>query len=206
MRWLFTAIAFIACAVLIPINVTYNLRHVDAKRRDILSILTIRDVDGELLYAHVAVSYVVTLCIIAFVDFHWRAMVRLRHAWFRSPEYLDSFYARTLIVSNVPKKNQSDEGLKAIFDSTHVPYPTTSVHIGRKVGALPDLIEYHNATVREFEAILVTYLKGGRLGKKRPTIRIGGFCGIGGKKFDAIDYYTWDSVPQFGLAHSDTIF
>ena len=46
---------------------------------------------------------------------------------------------------------------------------------------LPDLIEYHNQTVREFEQILVTYLKGGKLGKKRPTITIGGFLGMGGE-------------------------
>ncbi|KAG5647091.1 hypothetical protein DXG03_001461 [Asterophora parasitica] len=190
MRWLFTGIAGLTCAVLIPINVTYNLQHVKAKKRDALSMLTIRDVSGDLLYAHVAVSYLITLMIIGFVHIHWKEMVRLRRRWFRSPEYLESFYARTLTVLRVPKKNQSDEGLKAIFESTKVPYPTTSVHIGRKVGKLPQLIDYHNATVREFEGVLVKYLKGGKLGRKRPTIRIGGTCGIGGMKKDAIDHYT----------------
>ncbi|GLB37735.1 putative cytosolic domain of 10TM putative phosphate transporter [Lyophyllum shimeji] len=190
MRWLFTGIAALTCAVLLPINITYNLRNVPTKKRDILSMLTIRDVGGNLLYAHVAVTYLITLMIIAFVEIHWRAMVKLRHAWFRSPEYLESFYARTLTVRRVPKKNQSDEGLKAVFESTKVPYPTTSVHIGRKVGKLPDLIEYHNTTVREFEAVLVKYLKGGKLGRKRPTIRVGGTCGMGGMKKDAIDHYT----------------
>ena len=34
------------------------------------------------------------------------------------------------------------------------------------------------------------YLKGGRIGKKQPTITIGGFMGMGGEKKDAIDYYT----------------
>jgi len=190
MRSLFSSVALLACAVLIPVNVTYNLRKVPSENRDILSILTIRDVGGVLLYVHVAVTYIITLIVIAFVNHHWKEMVRLRHTWFRSPEYLESFYARTLTIFNVPKQNQSDEGLRAILDSVHAPYPTTSVHIGRKVKALPSLIEFHNTTVREFEGVLVKYLKGGRLGKKRPTIRIGGTCGCGGKKMDAIDYYT----------------
>ncbi|KAG6861116.1 hypothetical protein C0995_003845 [Termitomyces sp. Mi166 len=190
MRWLFLGIASLTCAVLIPVNVTYNLKNVDAKKRDILTILTIRDVAGNLLYAHVAVTYLITLMIIGVVHIHWTAMIKLRHTWFRSPEYLESFYARTLTITRIPKKNQSDEGLRAIFESTKVPYPTTSVHINRKVGKLPELIEYHNTTVREFEAVLVKYLKTGRPGKKRPTIRVGATCGIGGMKKDAIDFYT----------------
>ena len=190
MRWLFTGIAVLGCGILIPINVYYNLKHVDKEGRDILSMLTIRDVSGNILFAHVAVTYLITFLIIGFVYVHWREMVRLRHAWFHSEEYQQSFYARTLAVRNVPKKYQSDEGLKAIFESVKVPYPTTSVHIGRKVGKLPELIELHNDTVRQLEEYLVRYLKGGKMGKKRPTIRIGGFLGMGGKKLDAIDYYS----------------
>ena len=190
MRSLFGSVALLTCAALIPVNITYNLRNVPSQSRDILSILTIRDVAGLLLYVHVAVTYIITLIVIAFVNYHWKEMVRLRRTWFRSPEYLESFYARTLTIFNVPKQNQSDEGLRAIFDSVQAPYPTTSVHIGRKVGDLSSLIEFHNTTVREFEEVLVKYLKGGKLGKKRPTIRIGGTCGCGGTKMDAIDYYT----------------
>jgi len=191
MRWLFTACSILAAGALIPINVTYNLKHVKSNKRDILSMLTIRDVSGEFLYAHVIVTYLITFVIIVFVDINWRAMIRLRHQWFRSPEYLQSFYARTLQVRHVPKKYQNDEGLKAIFDTVKVPYPTTSVHIGRKVGELPQLIEMHNDTVREFEQVLVKYLKGGKIRSKRPTIREGGCCGLGGTQLDAIDFYTY---------------
>ncbi|KAJ8519939.1 hypothetical protein ONZ45_g3182 [Pleurotus djamor] len=183
-------VACLSCAVLIPINIIYNLRNVPPKRRDALSMLSIRNVKGDMLYAHVTVSYLITLLIIGFSYYHWREMVRLRHAWFRSPEYLQSFYARTLAIMHVPKKYQSDEGIKAIFETVKVPYPTTSVHIGRKVGKLPELIDYHNETVRELEKVLVKYLKGGRIGKKRPTLRVGGCCGLGGTQRDAIDFYT----------------
>ncbi|CAL1711427.1 unnamed protein product [Somion occarium] len=190
MRWLFTCIAALACAVLIPINVTYNLQKVPKEGRDALSMLTIRDVQGNRLFVHVAVSYVITFLVMGFVWMNWRAVIILRRSWFRSPEYIQSFYARTLMLNDVPKKYQSDEGIRAIFNSVNAPYPTTSVHIGRSVGRLPELIEYHNDAVRELEQALVKYLKHGKIGKVRPTIRVGGFMCFGGEKKDAIDYYT----------------
>lgn len=189
-RSLFSSIAFALCAVLIPINITYNLKNVDINDRDDLSILTIRDVQGYTLAAHVAMSYVITGLVMFFVYINWVQMVRLRRAWFRSPEYAKSFYARTLAVMQVPKKFQSDEGIRAIFETHKVPYPTTSVHINRRVGQLPELIEFHNEAVRELERILVRYLRGGKIAKERPTIRIGGFMGMGGRKIDAIEFYT----------------
>lgn len=191
MRWLFTSIAFLTCAALIPVNVTYNLRNVKPKDRDALSMLTIRDVSGNLLFVHVAATYGICGLVMGFVWYHWKVVIRLRAQWFRSPEYTQSFYARTLMVNDVPRQFQTDEGIKAIFEATQAPYPTTSVHIGRAVGKLPELIEFHNQAVRELEQALVKYLKGGRIAKRRPMIRIGGFWGMGGSKQDAIDYYTY---------------
>jgi hypothetical protein len=200
-RWLFTCIAILTCGVLIPVNVSYNLNHVDQVNRDELSMLTIRDVKDNWLYIPVAVSYGVTILVVGFVYVHWAAMVRLRKQWYRSPEYIQSFYARTLMCMHVPKKYQSDEGIRAIFESVKVPYPTTSVHVGRRVGRLPELIEYHNDAVRELEKVLVRYLKGGRIGRERPTIRIGGFLGCGGVQKDAIEFYTAKLKRTEGAIH-----
>ncbi|KAH9944775.1 DUF221-domain-containing protein [Amylocystis lapponica] len=189
-RFLFTCIAVLACVMLMPVDITYNLKHVPSQSRDILSILTIRDVSGNFLFIHVAVTYLISFLVMGFVWMNWKEVVRLRHEWFRSPEYTKSFYARTLMVTDVQKQLQSDEGLRAIFETIQVPYPTTSVHIGRKVGQLPELIDFHNDTVRELEQVLVKYLKDGKVGKQRPMIRLGGFLCFGGEKKDAIDYYT----------------
>ena len=188
-RWMFTAVSILCCGILIPINIYYNTKVAKNTDQNILLTLTIRDVQGSWLWAHVAMTYIITLVIFAFIYMHWNAMVRMRGIWFRSSEYMDSFYARTLMVQGVPKKFQSDEGIRAIFQSMQMPYPTTSVHIGRRVGDLPEKIEKHNDTVRELEQVLVAYLKNGNVGKKRPTIRLGGGCG--GEKVDAIDYYTY---------------
>ena len=195
LRWMFTAISICCCGILIPINIYYNTKVTDNSSQNTLLLLTIRNVRGVWLWAHVAMTYIITFVVFAFVYIHWNAMVRMRGIWFRSPEYMNSFYARTLMIQGVPKKYQSDEGIRAIFQSMQMPYPTTSVHVGRRVGDLPELIEKHNDAVRELEHVLVGYLKGGKLGKKRPTVSLGG--GYGGKKVDAIEYYTY--VPVHSL-------
>lgn len=190
MRWLFTGVAALSCGILIPANIVFNLKNVDPKARDTLSMMTVGNVTGNILFVHVGVTYLITFLIMFLIYVNWVEMIKLRRAWFRSPEYLGAFYARTLTVLHVPKSHQSDGGIKDIFDSVRVPYPTTSVHIGRKVGKLPELIEYHNDTVRELETYLVKYLRGGKIGRKRPTVRIGGSCGCGGTTKDAIQFYT----------------
>ncbi|QRV98162.1 hypothetical protein RhiJN_26181 [Ceratobasidium sp. AG-Ba] len=190
LRWSFTAVAAVSCLGLGPVDVFYNLKNVASGKRNTLSMFTIENVHDLSLYAHVVASYAITLIILGAMWWHWKKMVELRHMWFRSDEYLKSFYARTLMITQVPKKLQSDPGLAGLFDDLRVPYPTTAVHIGRRVGRLPELIELHNEAVRQLEQVLVTYLKGGKLGKKRPTITIGGFLGFGGEKKDAIDYYS----------------
>ncbi|KDN47923.1 hypothetical protein RSAG8_03343, partial [Rhizoctonia solani AG-8 WAC10335] len=168
----------------------YNLKNVDASDRNPLSMLTVENIHERALYVHVAGAYVITLIILGSIWWHWREMVKLRLQWFRSDEYLQSFYARTLMIVQVPKKLQSDTGLEGLFGDMRMPYPTTAVHIGRRVGHLPEMIEYHNQAVRDLEQVLVKYLKGGKMGKKRPTITIGGFLGFGGTKKDAIDFYS----------------
>jgi hypothetical protein len=130
----------------------------------------------------VAATYLINAFALGLVYYNWRKVLVLRYRWFRSDEYTKSFYARTLMITGVPKKLQADDGLRSLFSGLGMPYPTTSVHIGHKVGQLPELVEYHNETVREFEKVLVRYLKGGKLGKKRPTITIGGWLGFGGEK------------------------
>jgi calcium permeable stress-gated cation channel len=197
MRWLFTIIAIGGAVMTVPVDVIYTLKH--NNKHNELTMLTVRDVYGRSLYAHVAAGYVYTGIVLFFAWKHWKAMAQLRSQWYRSPEYTKSFYARTLIVTRVPKKLQSDDGIKKIFEDLKMPYPATAVHIGRRVGQLPELIEQHNNNVRELETYLVRYLKGGKIGKKRPTIRIGGFLGMGGQKLDAIDYYRYVTQSFYNM-------
>ena len=130
------------------------------------------------------------LAYVLIVQFPLPQVIRLRRQWFRSDEYTKALYARTLMIQFVPKRYRTDEELQCLFETD---YPVTAVHIGRRVGNLPKLIERHNQAVCELEQYLVTHLKDGQIENKRPTIR------KAGKKVDAIDYWTYVS-----LAHTDT--
>jgi calcium permeable stress-gated cation channel len=189
MRTIFFLVALSGCAILIPIDVSYNLQHVSSPERDNLSILTIRDVRGSYLWAHIIMVYIITATVIVVVRYHWSIMVDLRAQYFRSPEYVHSFDP-TLTVTHIPKASRSEEGIRALLDSVEIPYPITDVHIGRRLEDLPRLVKVHNDTIRKFEQKMVRYLKGGKFGKKRPTVRVGGFLGMGGEVRDAIDHYT----------------
>jgi calcium permeable stress-gated cation channel len=85
-------------------------------------------------------------------------------------------------------------GLHKIFTGMQLPYPVTSVHIGRSVGHLPELIKRHNETVRELEKLVLKHMDGDELEAYRPTIRVGGCCGMGGRRVDAIKFYTYVST------------
>ncbi|KAH9485088.1 hypothetical protein JR316_0001995 [Psilocybe cubensis] len=71
-----------------------------------------------------------------------------------------------------------------------LPYPVTSTRIGKHVGELPRLIEQHDEAVIQLEEVVAKYTNGGKPSSHRPTIIIGGFCGLGGTRVDAIKYYT----------------
>lgn len=192
MRWMMTTLAVLMAAVLMPVDIAYNVRAGGSTLvRNKLNYVNMSNVHGSYLWAHVGMSYVGTIVALAFIWYHYREMVRLRWAYFRSEEYQTSFHARTLMMTDVNKRYQSDQALGAVLSETKMPYPLTEVHIGRRVGMLPDLIEKHNDLVRELERVLAKHLKDPKhVPAKRPTKRIGGFMGCGGETVDAIDYLT----------------
>src|SRR5882762_3328028 len=60
-RSLFTCIAIVTCGALIPINITQTFKNTKSKAEyDVLSMLTIREVEGKFLFVHVGVTYVIT--------------------------------------------------------------------------------------------------------------------------------------------------
>jgi calcium permeable stress-gated cation channel len=183
LRGLFVSITMVSCGVLIPFDMRYNLKYVPGTDRDQLSFLTIRDVKGGWLYLHIGMTYGITGLVCGFIWFHWGKMVKLKRAWFRSPEYSQSFYARTLICSQVDSNDQSDvgssfvflrpvtaqvstnfrfliltwrPGIRRIFESAQpLRYVPTSAHIGHSEGELPQLIENHNELVQKLEKVLL---------------------------------------------------
>ena len=199
LRWIFTLTALVGCGALIPIDLLYTLS-VKPPQFDILSAMSIQFVQGGRLYAHIAATYLFTVFLMILVYSHWRSMYQLRNEWFRSPEYQHLFYARTLCITNIPPKLQSDAGLWKIFDALQLPYQVTSVHIGRRAGALPGLIAEHDSAVLGLEQVLAEYEEADKLTSERPILVLGGFWGIGGRSVDAVEYYTYDN-PSLLLFH-----
>lgn len=201
MRWCVTIVGIFLCAVLIPIDVISNVHDRSSSsasddQSNWLVMITMRDVHGSNLWAHVAMSYFATLVSLAFLWYNWRHMLKLRWAWYRSPEYQNALYARTLLITHVPPKLRSDEALSDVLQRLKMPYPTTEVFIGRDMGLLPDLIDRHKDLVRKLERALVWYIRSPTaVRSRRPTTRVGGWLGLGGSKVDAIDYYS-DQIEQ----------
>ncbi|GAA5846360.1 hypothetical protein JCM5353_005262 [Sporobolomyces roseus] len=190
-RNMFLCIGVLCCAVLIPVNVVYNLKNVKAANRNYLLMLTMENVKGDWLWAHVVGTYLLTLIVFWFVWRNYSAIVTLRWQWFRSKTYQEQLHARSLLITSVSKRAQTDQGLSALLSSLNIPYPTTAVHIGRRVGALPGLIEKHNDAVKELEEVLTTYFKNpDNLPTNRPRKKLGGWMGMGGQSVDAVDYLT----------------
>lgn len=190
MRLFFTLTAVISCGALIPLDRLYTVSS-NPPLFDLLSSFTIRDVKGNRLYAHIASEYVITFLLFTLLYHHWVEMYRLRQEWFRSPDYQNAFYARTLMITNIPPKYRSEQGLWKIFQGMELKNQVTSVHIGKAVGMLPELVETHNKNVEEFEQVIAKHLKKDPRGKTKPTVRVGGCCGIGGRRKDAIKLHVF---------------
>jgi hypothetical protein len=150
MRSIFSLVALLTCVVLIPINVTYNFRHVPSSDRNLFSILTIRDVRGNHLFGPVGMVYIITAVVTAVVWPYWSTIMRLCAQFFRFSKYARSSEP-VLTVMHVPKELRSGQGIRTLFGPIQVPYPFTDLNIGRYVGNLPHLIQVHDDTVRKFE-------------------------------------------------------
>jgi hypothetical protein len=73
-RSMLLTIAILTCAVLIPINVVYNIL-VKSDDRGTLMILTISKVKGDWLWAHIIMTYVLTLVVFFFIWRNYEAMM-----------------------------------------------------------------------------------------------------------------------------------
>ena len=68
-RNMLLTIAILTCAVLLPINVVYNTVIAPSDTKTTLMVLTISKVQGNWLWAHIVMTYVLTLVVFFFI---WR--------------------------------------------------------------------------------------------------------------------------------------
>ncbi|KAI4194476.1 MAG: hypothetical protein LQ350_007755 [Teloschistes chrysophthalmus] len=145
------------------------------------------------IWVHVVAVWAIDLIVAFFLWRNYGAVVRLRRQYFDSPEYLMSLHSRTLMVTDIPPADRTDEGILRLADQIEHTAGLPRTTIGRNVKVLPDMIEEHDEAVRALESVLAKYLKNpDKLPAKRPSMRASKKyrANNGGDNVDAIDYLT----------------
>ncbi|KAF2871910.1 hypothetical protein BDV95DRAFT_492872 [Massariosphaeria phaeospora] len=165
-RNMFAVLAVVGCAILIPVNlINSNSFKNNLKSQGINSqgtaiiMMTPRDLFGQVFWTFIGISYVFDIIVCSFLWWTYRAVYRLRRKYMASTEYQNSLYARTLIITDIPRDLRTDQGIVDITDSLRsvpeIPRPS----IGRNVKDIPELIEEHEKAVVDLESVLAKYLK-----------------------------------------------
>jgi hypothetical protein len=200
-RNLFLVLAIVGCAIIVPVNVVNGTAlqnklsaNGQGSSKNLIFLMTPQGLYGRIWWAFVVVAYVFDIIICGFLWWNYRAVHRLRRAYMESPEYQNSLHSRTLLITDIPRKLRSDQGIVEITDHVKTTPEVPKPSIGRNVKDIPDLIEQHEQAVMELETVLAKYLKKpNQLPAQRPL------CRPSKKdpeytnkteKIDAIDYLT----------------
>lgn len=192
LRNMFLALAIVGCGLLIPVNLV--AANPSANGTYFFLRLTPQYMYGsQAFWAYVVAAYLFDFIICFFLWTNYRAVMRLRRAYFDSPEYQRGLHARTLLLTDLPKQLRTDEGIVKVIEEVKASNETPRAAIARNVKDLPELIEEHEETVRVLEGYLAKYLKDpNKLPAKRPVCKVSkndkGYSK--GQKVDAIEYLT----------------
>ncbi|KAL8949178.1 MAG: hypothetical protein Q9222_004691 [Ikaeria aurantiellina] len=199
LRNMFLALSIVGIAILIPANaIGSNKDYIKTLPggQNFFVTMTPQYPNPKRLgfvWVHVASVWVIDLIVAFFLWQNYGAVVRLRRQYFDSPEYLMSLHSRTLMVTDIPPADRTDEGILRLADQVEHTAGIPRASIGRNVKELPDMIEEHDEAVRELESVLAKYLKNpDNLPAKRPMMRASKKyrANNGGDNVDAIDYLT----------------
>ncbi len=192
LRNLFLALSLIGLLITIPVNVSLSDQSIKQKGNT-FSLLTPQFIFGNAWWSHVICSWAFDIILAYFLWHNYRKVRQLRRAYFGSPEYQLSLHARTLMVTDIPSKMRTDEGILRLTDEVNPTGLLPRASIGRNVKILPKMIEEHEETVKKLESVLSKYLKKpDNLPATRPTMRPPRkFKGDKPKgKVDSIEYLT----------------
>lgn len=191
LRDMFLVLSVVGCAVFIPVNI---LGANTTKPAFNLQRFTPQYIYGSrIFWVYVVMAYVFDAIIFYFLWRNYRAVLRLRRAYFDSPEYQRSLHSRTLLLTDIPKDLRSDDGILRIAEDLKATPDVPRGAIARNVKDLPELVEEHEETVRALEKVLAKYLKNpDKLPAKRPTCKAAKHDKTyrKGQRVDAIEYLT----------------
>jgi len=200
-RNIFLCLTAIGCGMLIPLTAKGGAAIDDQYHTSWLLRMTPEFSFGNVFWGYVIFAYIMTIIVCVFLYINYRAVTRLRRAYFESSDYQNSLHSRTLMLRYLPQSSRTDEGLVQITEKVkHTDDPPRTA-VARNTKDLPEIIEEYEETVHELEEYLAKYLVvPDRLPAKRPTCKPNkndpAFKGQ--RKVDAIDYLT-GRVKELGL-------
>ncbi|KAF3917769.1 hypothetical protein ABW20_dc0102639 [Dactylellina cionopaga] len=151
-------------------------------------------ISGKCLSAHVLMAWIYDLIVAYFIWRSYQKIVKLKINYFESEEYKTSLYAKTLMVTDVPRPYRSNDGLGEIVREVKVDprvHDDMKARIARDMKELPRLVKEHEHTVRKLESVLARYLNNpDHLPPNRPTMKVfkDDRKAKGNHRVDAIEY------------------
>lgn len=196
-RDVFVALSVLGVCILIPINVVFNLRNPDSAKStsaDIFMLMTPTYLFGNKLYAHVVVMWLFNFVIMAFLWRTYNVVIKMRRDKFTTEEYQNELFMRSLMVTEIPKRYASDEGMIELMNRLKFNKPIQNTTVGRNVKDLMKLIKSHDKTVIALEKVLAKYLRNpASICNPRPRHKAfkQDQAVFGTEKIDFIDYLCW---------------
>ncbi|KAJ5648196.1 hypothetical protein N7490_004568 [Penicillium lividum] len=172
-RNIFILMSIIGCAIMIPVNLAESKSNANYSALSVLELMTPLYVTNTMaIWSQVACAWAFDIIVVFFLWRNYRAVRVLRRKYFQSSDYQRSLHARTLMITDIPAPDRSDEGILRITDQVNPTAALPRAAIGRNVRDLPSIIKEHDEAVRQLESVLAKYLKRpDNLPAKRPRIR-----------------------------------
>ena len=190
-RNMLVIIAVIGCLILIPTNLSLGTQF----GLPLVLRFTPLGTFGSPNWGVVVCAYLFNTVVVGFLWWNYKKVVQLRLQYFASPDYQNSLHARTLMITDIPSKLRTDEGISRLIDEVAPKSSFSRCAIARNVKELPELIEEHDMAVRKLEKFLAEYLKNPDALPSRPMCKPskkdpswGSYPK--GQKVDAIEYLT----------------
>ena len=99
-RTLFIILSVLGCCIMIPVNVTCNLKQekVQEIAKQWYWLVSPNNMFGDCAYAHMIMGYTFSFIVMYYLWKNYKEITVLRQRYFDSPEYMNSLHSRSLMV------------------------------------------------------------------------------------------------------------
>lgn len=166
-------LSIIGCLIMIPVNISQSQGNSFQASLSAFSTMTpLYVTNNSAIWSQVVCAWAFDIIIAYFLWRNYRAVRSLRRQYYESSDYQRSLHARTLMITDIPQPDRSDEGILRLTDEVNPTATLPRAVIGRTVRDLPRIIKEHEEAVRQLESVLAKYLKRpDQLPAKRPMMR-----------------------------------